>query len=281
MFLSCPPRPPPPPMGGHLSRSYANVARARSASSRTSRSLSRSLSRRRNDRTFTILVRTPGQVTFDLSVDKLTSLVPFDSLSWKIRKIRKIREGLAIDLDSLIDRDSLFNVLLDNFDVAATFTISRPKLRPAISKCGRLTTFDKDSFLCSIYAKNPVIPKDSLSFEFSYIMRSQHNVVVSVDPIHFKSILQLRHIYIGWQRVMIKEHVSVMQCSRCGRLGHTRGRCSHPSTTCRTCADDTVAEGHAHNFVKMRINCKEANSQFKLSLSIEHRNNDSNMSPFG
>lgn len=243
-------------------------------SSFSSRSFDRSLSRKRTDRVFTILVKPPAELDYDKAVAKLTSLLPSQSLSVKVRKTRRIRDGFAIDLDSVADRDRLFEALLSNAEIANLFVISRPKMRHPQIMISGLNSLDRDTIANSIYEKNPVVPKDSLTFEFSFMMRGLHNVIFSVDPVFFGPILEAKFLYVGWHRLGISEHISVMQCSRCGRLGHTKGRCPHPTTVCKTCALDSVRTDYADTCKITCVNCSEANEKFKLSLGTDHRCND-------
>lgn len=92
------------------------------------------------------------------------------------------------------------------------------------------------------------------------------------------NILGLKYLYVGWQRLSITEHISVLQCSLCGRLGHTRGRCPFPLTSCKTCASDSLDGDHVNNCSRKCINCVEANANFKLSLPTDHRPNNSGCS---
>lgn len=100
-------------------------------------------------------MKTPTSFTYGHSVAKLTETFPLDSQTFKVRRVRRIREGLAVDLDAAFDKDSLFDGLLKSDAVAEMFTISKHKLRNLQIVIHGFPSFDKATLSTAIYAKKP------------------------------------------------------------------------------------------------------------------------------
>ncbi|GFW82014.1 hypothetical protein TNCV_771431 [Trichonephila clavipes] len=62
---------------------------------------------------------------------------------------------------------------------------------------------------------------------FSIKSKSSNNWVISVIPDLYPVIKDHGYLYLNFERVRIETFISVMQCSTCGTLGHTRNHCSN------------------------------------------------------
>ncbi|GFQ96644.1 hypothetical protein TNCT_582881 [Trichonephila clavata] len=97
--------------------------------------------------------------------------------------------------------------------------------------------------------------------------KSSNNWVISVNPYLYPVIEDHGHLYLNFERVRIETFISVMQCSTCGSLGHTRNHCSN-TQACFRCSS---SDDHDRTFCNSRcINCTTQNARFRSGFSENH-----------
>lgn len=92
--------------------------------------------------------------------------------------------------------------------------------------------------------------------------------VLETTPEDFRKLSKHKRIYIGWQRIFLKEFISPMQCYKCGRYGHTSKTCGHEAS-CYNCGK----VGHPAASCKSKtkcINCHEGNRNLGYNYDTNH-----------
>ncbi|GFR11368.1 hypothetical protein TNCT_713981 [Trichonephila clavata] len=103
--------------------------------------------------------------------------------------------------------------------------------------------------------------------------KSSNNWAISVNPYLYPVIKDHGHLYLNFERVRIETFISVMQCSTCGSLGHTRNHCS----SIRDCFRGSSTDNHDRTSCNPRcINCTTQNTRFRSGFSENHGCRDKN-----
>ncbi|GFS62967.1 uncharacterized protein TNCV_2054441 [Trichonephila clavipes] len=170
--------------------------------------------------------------------NKITSFLLSKNLPFRITRIKNINNGgIAICLTTDEDVSKLSQELSNNADFAS-FSISTSQ-------------------------------SDDGGFEvnFSIKSKSSNNWVISVIPDLYPVIKDHGYLYLNFERVRIETFISVMQCSTCGTLGHTRSHCSN-TQACFSCSS---TDDHDRTSCEPRcINCTNQNVRFRSGFSENH-----------
>ncbi|GFT22104.1 uncharacterized protein TNCV_3271591 [Trichonephila clavipes] len=113
--------------------------------------------------------------------------------------------------------------------------------------------------------------EDDGGFEVNFSIKSKfsNNWVISVIPDLYPVIKDHGYLYLNFERVRIETFISVMQCSTCGTLGHTRNHCSN--TQACVCFSCSSTDDHDRTFCEPRcINCTNHNVRFRSGFSENH-----------
>lgn len=81
-------------------------------------------------------------------------------------------------------------------------------------------------------------------------------------------ILNYRKVCIDWERLPVYEDLTVSRCYNCQGFNHKSNKCTKDEV-CGNCAGNhSTSECDQH--IKMCINCKVANDNYKLQLNTDH-----------
>lgn len=98
--------------------------------------------------------------------------------------------------------------------------------------------------------------------------KSNVKVVIEVDPVTFKQIMDKGHVYVGWKRCNVRESFHIIRCFKCCKYGHLSKNCEN-SVICPKCSKNhSLADCKADIF--SCINCIENNSKLKTNYDINH-----------
>ncbi|GFT33698.1 CCHC-type domain-containing protein [Trichonephila clavipes] len=171
--------------------------------------------------------------------NKITSFLLSKNLPFRITRIKNINNGgIAICLTTDEDVSKLSQELSNNADFAS-FSISKPvRRKPQFILFGVDSSYNKDSITKALLLKNDIFKDGGFEVNFSIKSKSSNNWVISVIPDLYPVIKDHGYLYLNFERVRIETFISVMQCSTCGTLGHTRNHCSN--TQACVCASVVV-----------------------------------------
>ncbi|GFR27721.1 hypothetical protein TNCT_528451 [Trichonephila clavata] len=101
--------------------------------------------------------------------------------------------------------------------------------------------------------------------------KSSNNWVISVNTYLYPLIKDHGHLYLNFER--IETFISVIQCSTCGSLGHTRNHCSN-TQACFRCSS---TDDHDRTSCNPRgTNYTTQNARFQSGFSENHGCRDKN-----
>ncbi|GFU72229.1 CCHC-type domain-containing protein [Trichonephila clavipes] len=168
--------------------------------------------------------------------NKITSFLLSKNLPFRITRIKNINNGgIAICLTTDEDVSKLSQELSNNADFAS-FSISKPvRRKPQFILFGVDSSYNKDSITKALLLKNDVFKDGGFQVNFSIKSKSSNNWVISVIPDLYPVVKDHGYLYLNFERVRIETFISVMQCSTCGTLGHTRNHCSN-TQACFSCS---------------------------------------------
>ncbi|GFY03666.1 CCHC-type domain-containing protein [Trichonephila clavipes] len=182
-----------------------------------------------------------------------------------ITRIKNINNGgIAICLNTDEDVSKLSQELSNNADFAS-FSISKPvRRKPQFILFGVDSSYNKDSITKALLLKNEIFKDGGFEVHFSIKSKSSNNWVISVIPDLYPVIKDHGCLYLNFERVRIETFISVMQCSTCGTLGHTRNHCSN-TQACFSCSS---TDDHDRTSCEPRcINCTNHNVRFRSGFS--------------
>lgn len=94
------------------------------------------------------------------------------------------------------------------------------------------------------------------------------SLIVEVDPITYKCLLNKEKVNLGWSRGPVYNYVSILQCFKCQGFNHLAKNCEHQET-CSICAD-------SHNYKQCNskevkcTNCSKAKIKLNIDVDINH-----------
>ncbi|GFV19478.1 CCHC-type domain-containing protein [Trichonephila clavipes] len=200
--------------------------------------------------------------------NKITSFLLRKNLPFRITRIKNINNGgIAICLTTDEDVSKLSQELSNNADFAS-FSISKPvRRKPQFILFGVDSSYNKDSITKALLLKNDIFKDGGFEVNFSIKSKSSNNWVISVIPDLYPVIKDHDYLYLNFERVRIETFISVMQCSTCGTLGHTRNHCSN-TQACFSCSS---TDDHDRTSCEPRcINCTNHNVRFRSGFSENH-----------
>ncbi|GFR04791.1 CCHC-type domain-containing protein [Trichonephila clavata] len=200
--------------------------------------------------------------------NKITSFLLNKNLPFRITRIKNINNGgIAICLTTDEDVNKLSQELSKNADFAS-FSVSKPTLRkPQFILFGVNSSYNKDSITKALLLKNDIFKDGGLEVNFSMKLKYSNNWVISVSPHLYPVIKDHGHLYLNFERVRIETFISVMQCSTCGSLGHTRNHCSNT----KACIRCSSTDDHDRTSCNPRcINCTTHNARFRSGFPENH-----------
>ncbi|GFY48925.1 hypothetical protein TNIN_396041 [Trichonephila inaurata madagascariensis] len=201
--------------------------------------------------------------------NKITSFLLSKNLPFRITRIKNINNsGIAICLTTDEDVSKLSQVLSNVVDFAS-FSISKPiRHKPQFILFGVDSSYNnKDSITKALLLKNYIFQDGGFEVIFSIKSKSSSNWIISVIPDLYPVIKDHGYLYLNFERVRIERFISVMQCSTCGTLGHTRNHCSN-TQACFRC---NSTDDHDRASCDPRcINCTNHNVRFGSGSSENH-----------
>ncbi|GFX34529.1 CCHC-type domain-containing protein [Trichonephila clavipes] len=116
---------------------------------------------------------------------------------------------------------------------------------------------------------------DGFEVNFSIKSKSSNNWVISVIPDLYPVIKDHGYLYLNFERFRIETFISVMQCSTCGTLGHTRNHCSNTQACVCVCFSCSSTDDHDRTSCEPRcINYTNHNVRFRSGFSENHECRD-------
>lgn len=220
----------------------------------------------------TLIIRYKADGTSPQCRDFLYKHISLDALGLRLRGSRNVARGVALEFCSKDELDTLMDFLNKEVDVFKDFEYYIPKKRrPQFIIKDISETLSQDEFKGCLATKNKIF--EASKFEVDFVMKTNRGThfVVSVDPGIYIKVAELDYVYIGWQRSRIQPFDSVRQCTNCGRLGHTTGKCEF-QMACFRCSSDRE---HDDTSCKLKcVNCVEHNNKFGTRFGIRHHCRD-------
>ncbi|GFY41652.1 hypothetical protein TNIN_201421 [Trichonephila inaurata madagascariensis] len=125
------------------------------------------------------------------------------------------------------------------------------------------------SFTIPLPPREKVLLDGGCEVNFSIKSKSSNNWIISVISDLYPVIKDPCYLYLNFERVRIETFISVIQCSTCGTLGHTRNHCSNTQACFTDDHDRTSCDPRC-------INCTNHNVRFGSGFSENQGCRDKN-----
>lgn len=125
----------------------------------------------------------------------------------------------------------------------------------------------------SIYEQNPLSDK----IQVTYIKKTKTGssiIFCECPPAVFNEIINMKKLYIGWERHPVYEDLSIPRCFTRQAFYHKNRECRN-KIVCPVCSEEHK-ENECPRRVKKCNNCVLANNKYKLKHSIDHEASDPN-----
>lgn len=144
------------------------------------------------------------------------------------------------------------------------------KYNPKILIVGMSTLIDKTTLSEKLQSQNTFLKNSTITVvRVQQTTKSKYyNAVVELDNQSYKKALQLKKVFIDWDRCFVYDNVYVLQCFKCCGFNHKTDICKNVQS-CSKCAQQHLFKDCTSNFT-MCINCKTANEKYKMNLDINH-----------
>lgn len=98
--------------------------------------------------------------------------------------------------------------------------------------------------------------------------KSHVDIILEVLPETRAQVMSAGHVYIGWRKCPVVDHVNIIRCFKCWRFNHFSKDCQN-SVTCKKCASNHMLSDCKSESEKC-INCISFNLKFKTKLCTDH-----------
>lgn len=98
--------------------------------------------------------------------------------------------------------------------------------------------------------------------------RRGNNWIFEISPMDYSKNKERKRVCIGWESVPLKDYFSIMQCYKCGEIGHRKMDCKN-GETCYKCGVPGHKAENCRNGPGC-INCKKENLKYGRSDDIDH-----------
>ncbi|CAG9769710.1 unnamed protein product [Ceutorhynchus assimilis] len=159
--------------------------------------------------------------------------------------------------------------------LSKTYYIELTKLqKPKIKIIGYSgNSEDREELEDQICQQNEIMDRQNIKINYIRTTRDHKKTIFAeTSPELFRRLIQMKKIYVGWQRLPIYEDLTLMKCFKCQEYNHKRDQCSY-QVVCSHC-------GKNHEYkdcdqqTKCCGNCVKANNRFGLSYDISHTSYD-------
>lgn len=136
------------------------------------------------------------------------------------------------DLDKLIEEMKKLDNLKDQYMVKKV-----TKRNPTVILYNVNKDISKDDLISKIKQQNEDMENAEIEIRFSFKGKTGMNWVVSMDPDSFRKVKFRQKLYVGWERISVREFLRTMQCFNCWRYGHLARNCKNKQT-CVKCSGE-------------------------------------------
>lgn len=95
-----------------------------------------------------------------------------------------------------------------------------------------------------------------------------YNILVELDGLTYKSIMDQRRVNIHWQRCRVVDCLDLQRCFNCSGFNHKADRCNS-KRACPRCAGEHSLKD-CDSTVERCINCVTMNTKLSMKLDVEH-----------
>nr|CAH7762378.1 unnamed protein product [Callosobruchus chinensis] len=191
----------------------------------------------------------------------ITSSVNPANLKVCINSTKCIKNGVAIHCKD----DKSMNVLKENLanKLGSKYSINQAKKfnpRMIIKDVDLEGLESSEDILNSILSIHnfPNLEPSDIKFVTKLKQLNGVDVIIEVTPAARKTMLQVGHVFIGWKRSPVSDHLRIVKCSKCCSYGHLVKDCKSTDSVCHKCAGLIMAKQFDHMGQKQKKNLKIA-----------------------
>lgn len=215
-------------------------------------------------RTYAVIVRGEGQGMTQAHIrDQVLEKVSKD-VNIRVKSIRPIRDGIAIETRSTRERDQLLSC--DGFRKMGMRAEPPRGVSPKMIVYDVPLTISDEELLDELYKKNigDIIGPEDMQTKVRIIGKNGkkvwqgeevNNVLIELPIKAREKIVQEKRVYIGWYALKVNNFDKVPRCYRCYRFGHHIKECPN-QRLCRRCCEPGHLEAECTRPPNC-INCKE------------------------
>lgn len=196
-----------------------------------------------------------------------------DPKSLKITNVETKNNGvMIIQSENNCERDKIKVAIEKN--IGSEYDIKAPDpLRPSFTVSRMTLKYDQIELVELLKKQNTFLSQTSLKvvkqFEIKKNNNSYYNAIVEIDKEDFTKVLAAESLNIGWERCKVFDAVNVLICHKCKGFNHKFADCKNDEA-CQKCHGKHNAKICNENPINKCLNCIRANSNFHMSLEINH-----------
>nr|CAH7769349.1 unnamed protein product [Callosobruchus chinensis] len=205
----------------------------------------------------------------------ITSSVNPANLKVCINSTKCIKNGVAIHCKD----DKSMNVLKENLanKLGSKYSINQAKKfnpRMIIKDVDLEGLESSEDILNSILSIHnfPNLQPSDIKFVTKLKQLNGVDVIIEVTPAARKTMLQVGHVFIGWKRSPVSDHLRIVKCSKCCSYGHLVKDCKSTDSVCHKCAGNHLLKDCKSEISKC-INCLNYNKTSKNNIPFDHASN--------
>lgn len=156
------------------------------------------------------------------------------------------------------------------------YEVKVPELKPPkikiVGYTGQKTAEEIED---SIRRQNDWVGKDD-KLKITYMKRRSEKNVMTIfaecSPGLFHTMMDVKRMYIDWERCVIYEDLSVTRCFNCQGFNHKNSTCKS-RRACKICSGEHDSSD-CQDKIKKCINCVTANSSYRKKYDVNHTADD-------
>lgn len=220
-----------------------------------------------------IVIKPKNQQSNEKTRNDLLQTIKPEKLKLAVKSTKAIRNGgIVVKCNS---RDDMMLLKEEATRKLMDYTVDSTRMRkPRFKIVGYEGDLNLEQIRECIAEQNHLNSEDDYCLTFMrHNKKSKTNTIYGeCSPSIFHRLIDLKKIFIQWQRCPIYEDINIQRCFKCQQHYHKSGTCQN-NIVCEFCAGGHNVENCPKTIKRCR-NCVDTNTKHKLGYNIEHAASD-------